>query len=214
MASRNISFSEFPRASADILVDALGLAIRESVDHSDIVFNEPANYTCRLLNSYAKRYAVELLSVTISARTIFAGTEAFIANALQYVINAAEQFIYAAEESVYPTAELALAAFASGKQIEINHTSLFTLRALARALAPHAEVYSTRKVHDDTMGTDLYDFVDAFYNHISRDESDIAIDYGQHNVGIVVDHTLFDFPPDHPVIEQLSNLLQQFDHTI
>ncbi len=193
MAARNIMFDEFMPEVSDVLVKALLYAMA-SGNAGYLMFG---TYGERDVATEAENaHATEILQTAIQAQTIFYGSEHLIAYTLRSI----------ADEIENSDCDLTgLVRFKDGlpTHIVLSRQQLVALKSLARSLCPHAEISMSRHVrlndgYSKVVVTACHDMLEKVVNAAPP-----SIDYGQNNIGVVVDGVLFDFPRQHPIVGSL-----------
>ena len=197
MAARNIYFSEYSPEIQKLLNQVFRTLLSQA-------FDLPVMFSMYSGNDEPTQaeidHATEILRLTVLNQVIYYGTEAFISESLRFVIWDIENWIGGRDES--QTVEEAMEEYSMRFGIDVSSATLIELKCLARSICPHSEIGVTRRVTDKET---LSNCIAAFNKAISDKPT---IDYGQNNIGIVVDGVMYDFPADHPALPPLLDLLQ------
>ena len=87
--------------------------------------------------------------------------------------------------------------------MEVTPATVVELHCLARSLCPQAEIGTTIRVSNELDDEGFSNFCHAFNNQ----NTGASIDYGQYNIGIVINGIMFDFVKDHPLIAKIKELV-------
>lgn len=202
MAARNISFAEFSPDIQRLLNQALKAALTQAAELPTMfcLYGDNEEPTQAEID-----HATEILRTALTDQTIYYGAEIFIADTLRYVIWDIENWVGGRDEA--QTAESSMQEYAVRFGVDITPATLVELKCLARSLCPHSEIGITNRVSLDPADHNLTGCLLAFYKVL---DEDVGIDYGQHNMGIVVDGVMFDFPKNHPMVRQVRSLIEDY----
>lgn len=200
-----IKFGDFSSTQEQLLCGAL-LLVKERVHKEPTIFATTQYQETATIAEAT--HAEEIINLTLSSRTIDAAHAPFIADALRYVVWCVETWVDSRPDG--QTEIDAHSEFGRKHGMQMSPARLTILKCLARSICPHAEIHTTKRV--TTLPSD-YHLAECLLalNKATECLKERKIQWGQNNMGIVVDGVLYDFCVVHPLVSQVRDLIERYE---
>lgn len=191
-----ISFEAYPEAIVDIFNQALRWGILVAHDKPILAdFDAPPTYAQAL-------FTQEIFKKILKEQHVTDSLQSYFSELLRFLVWEAEMWVESNLDTF--TVDEALQQFSETYGIIITSQSLYVMKKFARDFSPGSEIYLVRLLRDNkTTSASYKTFVDLLNETLTEASVSECLDYGQHNVSIVVSGQLFDFAPTHPIVSSL-----------
>lgn len=206
MSSTNLEINTLPISTQELLMQALNWGITNAYE-KPIMF--PPLTDESITPTYAQAlYSIEIIQQVLQTGIIYSDMKDFIASLLNFLAWDIETWLEGRDSAQSEKEAAEEYSFKFG--INITPVTLIKLKSLARILSPQSEIYSSVYIVDGITDKNFPKFIEAFYDTILKSNLEKQINYGQYNIGIVIDGMLYDFPTSHPFITSLYTLSRRF----
>lgn len=204
MANRSIKFEEFDPSIQVVLQQALS-TILSKVEHEPVMF---FTYNNRIEPTIAEtQHATEVLRTVLSDKIIWYGADFYVASALNYLVKDITAEVNKLFDSM--SVEEALGQYGTKYDIDMDMEILIELKALAKNICPMADIKRELLV-GDSLDKTIQTCAKAMRAAITDSDNNI-VDYGQNDIGLVINSTLYRFKSNHEVVWQLNKLLSCYE---
>ena len=202
MSTKDIKIGDFSPEVQKLINQALKAVLAQAADLPTVFClygrnEEPTAAECA--------HVSEILRTVICDQIIYNGTKEYVAAALRFIIRDIEGWLIGKDDA--QPLKSSMEEYTAIFGVDVSVSTILELKALSRSLSPETDVAGVIKIAHNNDDRGLSSCMKAF---IEANKEGVGIDYGQHNVGIVVDSIFFDFPKDHKVIKELFEVVKKY----
>ena len=194
----NTYLSDFPEAVQKAVKQALCLAVR-FVNEEHLMLPE---YADLIVPSDAEvDYTLAILNSTLINGIIYEGTEYLVARTLTKVADMLDNTIDMRDTTM--SVDEAISSFSQQVSVPINANIRVILRCFARNLCAFGHVIATKPVElNDSVSNKA--LLQRLLDYTAEAAETGGVDYGQHNIGIIIGNIAFDIRYNKKLIKALQ----------